>query len=175
MKNQPEKDKYIGNELQLFEKATNWKLYLKRFISPYIKDYILEVGAGIGGTTQILCDGRQKEWLCLEPDKSLSIVIDQLIARKHLPPCCATKVGHLCDLNNEIKFDAILYIDVIEHIENDHEEISSASKHLNQNGVIVILAPAHKFLCSPFDKSLGHFRRYSKKKNVLLNTGRFQS
>jgi len=168
LENQQEKDKYIGNELQLFDKARNWKLYINRFISTYLRDYILEVGAGIGGTTKILCVGKQKEWLCLEPDKSLSIVIDQLIARNRLPPCCATKIGHLSDLNNEKKFDAILYIDVIEHIENDHEEISNASKHLNQKGVIVILAPAHEFLCSPFDKSLGHFRRYSKKRMYSL-------
>ena len=168
METQYQNDKYKGDELQLFEKAKNWKLYLKKFISSYLKEYVLEVGAGIGGTTKVLCDGKQKEWLCLEPDKTLSMVIEQLIDQGHLPCCCKTKIGHLTDLNNQKKFDTILYIDVIEHIEHDHEEINTASNYLSQNGVIVILAPAHEFLSSLFDKSLGHYRRYSKKRMYSL-------
>ena len=141
-------DRYIGKELQLFEKATNWKLYFKTFISKYLKGQVLEVGAGIGGTTKYLCDGKQREWLCLEPDKDLSIFIDKRIEQKELQACCVNKRGRLNNIDKGKKYDAILYIDVIEHLKNDYEEIRNASNYLNQNGVIIILAPAHNFLYS---------------------------
>ena len=39
---------YPGDELVLFQHATNWKKYFSRQIKPYIKGDVLEVGAGIG-------------------------------------------------------------------------------------------------------------------------------
>ncbi|MEO6813902.1 MAG: class I SAM-dependent methyltransferase [Ginsengibacter sp.] len=172
MKKQQRTHRYFGNELQLFDKADNWKSYFKNFISKYLKGQVLEVGAGIGGSTKILCDGKQHEWLCLEPDEKLSLVIDQLIARHQLPGCCISETGYLKDVDKEKKFDAILYIDVIEHIKNDYEEIRNASERLNRNGVIIILVPAHNFLYSPYDKAIGHYRRYSRKMaNSLIPQG----
>lgn len=97
MEKQQETDKYIGNELQLFERANNWKSYFKTFISKYLKGDILEVGAGIGGTTKMLCDGKQHEWLCLEPDEKLSMIIEQLIKLHKLPECCISETGRLKD------------------------------------------------------------------------------
>ncbi len=50
---------YQGKELELFERAENWKRYFASFMSPYIRGDVLEVGAGIGGTTKVLCNGQQ--------------------------------------------------------------------------------------------------------------------
>ena len=63
----------------------------------------------------------------------------------------------------EEKFDTILYMDVIEHIENDIKELDQAISKLNKNGKLVIIVPAFSILFSDFDKSVGHFRRYTKK------------
>ena len=78
--------------------------------------------------------------------------------------------GTIESLPKELKFQSIIYIDVLEHIENDHEEIKKAVAHLNVGGKIIIHSPAHNFLYSPFDKSIGHFRRYNKKmlRNLIL-------
>lgn len=168
-------DKYIGKELQLFECAANWKSYFKTFISKFLTGHVLEVGTGIGGTTKYLCDGKQEEWICLEPDKALSLIIDKRIEKKELQDCCINKTGRLKDIPKEKKFDAILYIDVIEHLENDYEEIENASNYLNQNGVIIILVPAHNFLYSRYDKAIGHYRRYSRKSALKLIPGNFKA
>jgi 2-polyprenyl-3-methyl-5-hydroxy-6-metoxy-1,4-benzoquinol methylase len=61
------------------------------------------------------------------------------------------------------RFDCILYIDVLEHIENDRQELIEAKKRLKPGGRLIILAPAHQKLMSPFDKAIGHFRRYSRR------------
>ena len=41
-------------------------------------------------------------------------------------------------------FDCILYIDVLEHIENDRQELIEAKKRLKPGGRLIILAPAHQ-------------------------------
>jgi hypothetical protein len=52
---------------------------------------------------------------------------------------------------------------VIEHISQDSVELQKASRLLKSGGHIIILVPAHNYLFSEFDKSIGHFRRYNKK------------
>jgi hypothetical protein len=50
---------------------------------------------------------------------------------------------------------------VLEHIEADRAQLDHAGRHLKPSGRIVVLSPAHNSLYTPFDKALGHFRRYN--------------
>ena len=59
-------------------------------------------------------------------------------------------------------FDTILYIDVIEHIEDDRGEAALWASRLRPNGHVIVLAPAHQWLFSPFDREIGHYRRYNR-------------
>ena len=156
---------YIGDELSLFEHATHWKAYYGQRLRPYLRGRVLEIGAGIGGTTRSLCDGTPADWLCLEPDAELAARIQTLLDNRKLPGCCRLHVGTLEDLShapeNE-QFDAILYIDVIEHIEDDHAELARAYTRLAPGGALLIIVPAHQWLFSPFDAAIGHYRRYSR-------------
>jgi len=153
---------YIGNELDLFEKATVWKKYYGNFLAPYLKGKILEVGAGIGGTTPELCDGSQEKWICLEPDPDLFAKLEKKIQDHRLPACCSCVKGITKDLPTNELFNAIMYIDVIEHIEKDDEELERAKTLLQPGGYLIVLVPAHQFLYNEFDKAIGHFRRYDK-------------
>lgn len=152
---------YVGSELDLFAKATRWKQYFRSTFSQFLKGDVLEVGAGLGGTTEILCDGTQNSWLCLEPDKSMTESIQDKIRSGELPSCCRARSGFMSELSSSDLFDTILYIDVLEHIEDDKTEALAAAKHLKPGGFLIILSPAHQYLYSPFDKAIGHFRRYS--------------
>ena len=155
---------YIGEELELFAQAKNWKRYYSSLISPHLGKRVLEVGAGIGATTEILSQqGKFEEWVCLEPDKALVSEITRKIQFGVLPEFCSAAEGYLTDLKSETKFDSILYIDVVEHIEQDGEELQNAAAFLNPGGRLIVLSPAYNFLFSPFDRSIGHFRRYNKK------------
>jgi len=163
---------YVGTELELFRQAHNWKSYFTRLIKPYLQGDVLEVGAGIGATTEILCKYSQSNWVCLEPDPSLANVISAAIANAYLPPHCEIRVGNLESLKAEKAFDSVIYIDVLEHIENDSLEIGLASKALRPGGCLVILAPAHQWLFTPFDLAVGHYRRYNKQmlSSIVPNT-----
>ena len=52
---------------------------------------------------------------------------------------------------------------MLEHIEDDAAELARAAEWLRPGGHVVVLSPAHQWLFTPFDKAIGHFRRYTKK------------
>ncbi|AMJ68309.1 class I SAM-dependent methyltransferase [Hymenobacter sp. PAMC 26628] len=154
---------YIGGELSLFEHATHWKAYYGGRLRPYLGGRVLEVGAGLGSTTRALADGRAADWLCLEPDAELAAHIGALLASGALPVTYRLHVGTLADLPAaEGQFDALLYINVLEHIEDDAAELTGAYARLAPGGVLLIVVPAHQWLFGPFDAAIGHFRRYSR-------------
>jgi len=153
---------YQGKELKLFENARNWKAYFKSFFSQYLSGDVLEIGSGVCGTTKILCTGKEKSWTCLEPDPELVQKSCSLISDGKLPRNCTILAGTLDDITTSKMYDAILIIDVIEHVEEDEMLISSALQHLRPKGKLVVLVPAHQWLFSPFDKAIGHLRRYNK-------------
>ena len=74
-------------------------------------------------------------------------------------------VSYRCGTVKDIidKFDSIVYIDVLEHIEDDLNQLNQCSRCLSSGGNIIVLSPAHENLFSPFDVSVGHYRRYDKK------------
>ena len=153
---------YIGSELEIFAHAQRWKAYFKTVLDPFMGKTVLEVGAGIGATTAALCDGSQDKWICLEPDASLLGQVEDRLQAGQLPACCQPQPGFVSDLTPESRFDSILYIDVLEHIEDDHHELEQASLHLVPGGHLMVLSPALPFLYSPFDRSIGHYRRYTR-------------
>jgi hypothetical protein len=159
---------YIGKELTLFAKASNWKQYFASKIRPFIGQRVVEVGAGIGATTAILCNGLQQEWICLEPDPVLRAEIDNQIASRQLPACCRTRGGFVSDLDPSQVVDSFIYVDVLEHIREDGPELKFAANRLTRGGTIIVLCPAFKLLYSPFDKALGHYRRYDKRMLTAL-------
>ena len=155
---------YVGNELDLFATASNWKGYFASLLRQYIKGRILEVGAGLGATTEALWNESVDSWLCLEPDASLARQLTgKLSASRWKNAKVECRVGAVAQLAPEELFDTILYIDVLEHIENDRVELERASDHLAAGGSLVVLSPAFPSLESPFDSALGHVRRYTMK------------
>ena len=153
--------KYPGDELTLFQHATNWKKYFSGQIKSFIKGNVLEAGAGIGATTLLLNDGSANQWLMLEPDEKMSETLKKKIEANEFPANCRLQTGTIGKLTST--FDTIIYIDVLEHIEADAEEMKKAAALLNTGGHIVVLSPAFNHLYSPFDKAIGHCRRYNKK------------
>lgn len=149
---------YIGSELEIFAHARNWKRYWISRLAHYLAGDVLEVGAGMGANTLLLrslCAGR---WLCLEPDPELLRKCAPATERLGLP--VESVCGTLDALPPNRNFDTALYIDVLEHIDDDAGELRSLSRRMRPGGHVIVLAPAHQRLFSPFDRAIGHFRRY---------------
>jgi SAM-dependent methyltransferase len=156
---------YVGTELHLFRDARNWKHYLRAQIEPYLRGDVLEVGAGIGGTTAMLHDAAFASWTCLEPDpelvQELTVAAERFRDARGAPPMIVT--GTLSALGRDLRYDSVLYVDVLEHIDDDRAELARAAERLRPGGHLIIVAPAHQGLFSPFDHAVGHFRRYDRR------------
>jgi len=151
---------YAGTELDVFCYATNWKAYVRDKIRKYLVGRVLEPGAGIGAATQLLYDGTQERWVCLEPDQELARRIP--VGSLSKPERCEVRTGTLADLEERERFHCIVYMDVLEHIEDDAGELARAAQHLETGGHLVVLSPALPSLYTEFDKAIGHYRRYTK-------------
>ena len=152
---------YPGQELAFFEKAANWKAYFSSLIRPYIGQNVLEVGSGIGATTCLLNDGRATQWTLLEPDDAMSNILHERKKNDVQFDNCIIYSSTIAEFNPSEKFDTIIYIDVLEHIADDKDEVKKASELLHRNGHLILLSPAYNFLFSPFDQAIGHYRRYT--------------
>lgn len=153
--------KYVGSELEIFAQARRWRAYWKSQIAPYVGENVLEIGAGIGSVTRLFSNPNIKRWVALEPDASMRQKLRQMAERGELGKNCIVREGTIENLDPAESFDCILYIDVLEHIKDDRRELENAIQHLEPNGHLIVLAPAHQSLFTPFDSAIGHFRRYT--------------
>ena len=145
---------YPGKELELFDKAIFWRTYLYFFIKKFIGKKILEVGAGVGSFTKIYFKDNLDITLSELDNSNYQTLKKKFNSLKNV------KVeSKLINQFNET-FDTILYLSVLEHIEDDKKEILNALEKLKVGGYLVICAPAHNYMYSNFDKEIGHFRRY---------------
>lgn len=147
---------YIGTELELFSVATRWKAYWAKSVTPWVRGDVLEVGAGIGANTRVLQNDAVRSWHCLEPDAALADRARERVGELG----CRVIVGTTASGGLE-QYDTLLYIDVLEHIEDDRGELVRAASLVRPGGHLVVLAPAHQALYSEFDRAIGHYRRYN--------------
>src|SRR5574341_2387422 len=79
---------YQGEELDVFRYAVNWKRYWGGKVRPYLGRRVLEVGAGIGGTTAVLCTPQFDSWTGIEPDADMVRDLEQRRQNGEFPPNC---------------------------------------------------------------------------------------
>ena len=115
---------------------------------------ILEAGCGTGGNLEMLSGFGSVKAFEIDPGACT-------IAREH---GAEVREGSLPDANPYAgqKFDLIILLDVLEHIEDDQGSLKSLSECLTAEGRIFITVPAFSFLWSRHDEIHHHFRRYRR-------------
>jgi SAM-dependent methyltransferase len=156
-------EEYVGRELELFAYAIQWKKYWSSVIRAHLRGDVLEAGAGIGTNTPYLKSPQAASWTCLEPDALLAAQMREKFATDAGLRDTRVQIGDTQTIIDRAKFDAILYIDVLEHIPDDKAELERASRLLRRGGNLIVLSPAYSWLYTPFDRAIGHLRRYRKK------------
>ncbi len=132
-------------------------------ISKISKDEILDIGCGSGSLITSL-NAAGKKSFGIEPNKKI------IQLAKKINPKTKILRGKAEDINKIIKekIEAIVVIDVLEHIEDDELMIKKLNKQLISKGNLIIVVPAYSFLYGERDRNQGHYRRYSKKKLISL-------
>jgi SAM-dependent methyltransferase len=128
---------------------------------PYLRGQVLEVGAGLGTITRKLVDRYPDlSIIALEPAGN---VFADLEAYAALTPQVGARRQTLAEYQPDPAdgFDAIVYLNVLEHIADDAQELHLAAKVLRPGGALLVFGPALEWLYSELDYRAGHYRRYS--------------
>lgn len=146
-------------DMGMGKRYTQWILSGFKF---WLKGDVCEVGAGTGNISRHLLALGIKRLVFLEPDKRLFETLGRGI--KGTPSICLSNstLDEYSTINKE-QFDTFLYINVLEHIEKDEDELQLMHSLLRRGGAALIFVPALQGLFSRYDKEVGHWRRYSKK------------
>jgi SAM-dependent methyltransferase len=145
-------------EFAALSQAKNYRNALIREFAPHLRGHVIEIGAGIGQITAHLRDLKAiSRLLSVEPSASFASAFRQNYPGQSLVE------GTIEDAKREEPWNAILSINVLEHIRDDERELNLYSSYLSkQNGAICLFVPARPEIYAPIDKDFGHHRRYTK-------------
>ena len=146
----------------------NQALWYNRWTMDKFKQFlhgnILEVGCGIGNFTASLASFGNVWAMDID-----TVCVNETKKR-------AAKNAHVGFGNIEKgtyffpkkKFDAIVCLNVLEHIKNDKRALEHMYSLLVDGGHLILLVPIHQELYGSIDQAILHFRRYNENKLVNL-------
>lgn len=144
------------------ENASRFNQWMADAILPYVGDEVLEIGAGIGNLTRLLCAGRRR-YVVTDLDREYVNQVAALMRRE------ASVSTAICDVSNARDFesfrgrmDTVICLNVLEHVKDDLASLRNIHSCLKPGGRAILLVPQGPFAFGSFDRILGHFRRYTK-------------
>ncbi|MDQ8187629.1 class I SAM-dependent methyltransferase [Pelagicoccus sp. SDUM812002] len=163
---------YDGTDLEAMEVAENYPKWIVEEFAPYLKGDVADVGAGCGNFSRYLLQAELSSIHAFEPSSKMHSLLENRFREEDRLETVNAYVTDVADRYSE-RFDAVVYNNVMEHVENDAAELEAVYRMLKPGGCVLIYVPALQWLYSDFDRSLGHFRRYDKSSGseLLLSTG----
>lgn len=116
---------------------------------------VLDIGAGDGYLVSSLLPA-------VKPSGSI-VCVDTGYSDDHLTRFSAAAPPEICFTREvpDTSFDVVLLLDVLEHVPDDRAFLAGIVRDvLAPGGVLLASVPAHPFLFTRHDVSLGHYRRY---------------
>ncbi len=152
---------YQADDLDAMAGAVNYTRWILSRFQPYLSGRVCEVGAGMGALSGHILDDPGVTGLSIcEPSANLHA---RLVERFAGNDRVAVHQATLAEIPAvDTGFDAVIYDNVLEHIEDDAEEVATISRALSPGGHLLVLVPALSWLYSDFDASIGHHRRYHR-------------
>ena len=145
--------------------AVNYSRWILHRLRPFVGKHIIEVGAGTGSFSQLLLETGPASITLLEPSPNLFSVLCQrlpAIDTGHVAQAYqSTLAGIFAGANPPRQPDTVVYVNVLEHIEDDEAELRTLHSILPSGGHVLIFVPANRWLMGSMDRQLGHFRRYT--------------
>jgi SAM-dependent methyltransferase len=148
----------VSFEFLTLRLAANYRAAVLREFAGHLRGRVLEIGAGVGQITRLL---RQQPGVSLlvavEPEGHLCAELGrscpaQLIVR-----------GTSAAIRSESQWDALVSINVLEHIQADDDELRRYYRLLSASaGALCLFVPARPELYAPIDRDFGHYRRYTR-------------
>jgi SAM-dependent methyltransferase len=151
-------DPHLLEVLADLEGAVEYARWIQDLIRPHVHGDILEVGAGQGTYSPALA-----EWgtlVALEPSEAQSALLRRKLDGH---PSATVVTAGLEELTDTNSYDAIVLLNVLEHIPDDRAALATLASLLRPGGRLVLWVPAFELIYGRFDHRIGHYRRYRRR------------
>ncbi len=154
-------------------RAANISRYVKKSLDQ--NQSVLDIGCGSCVLTHLLL---KNGFDVTSSDNSLEMLemAREFLREEGLP---ISKLFHLnideCASKFGAKFDQVVCLDVIEHIDDDNAAVESIFSLIKPGGRLILSVPALSFLYGPKDERVGHYRRYDRRNLIeLISSNKFK-
>jgi len=138
--------------------AENYQSWLYDLAEPHLGATCLEIGSGRGDLTGQLARGRRLDATDVS-EQFVALLERRFAGSDNVTVRCLD----MATFAPRERYDTIVMMNVLEHIEDDATALKTLREALNPGGRIVLYVPAFMLLYSDFDREIGHYRRYRKK------------
>lgn len=160
-----------GRTLEVFGNTPHLNDWLYAKLAAGVRGDVLEIGSGIGNLSRLIARDADSVVLSdMEPH--------YLEALRKAFAGDGRVVVTPYDLDGEPplpiaarRFDAIVAVNVIEHIDDDRALAARLAALLKPGGRLLVYVPACPFAYGSLDRALGHFRRYTPATLAALLAG----
>lgn len=151
---------YSGTELDALAGATNYYAWVLRQFEPFLGETVIEVGAGIGTFSQCLLGvTKVRKLIAIEPAMN---TLPHLEARFAGEPRAEVRKGYLSAHAETLEGDAIVAVNVMEHVPDDHQFLVDALSSVKSGGHLLLFVPALPAIFGSLDVAFEHHRRYTR-------------
>ena len=151
-----------GRTLEVFADTPRINRWIYSKIAPHVHGDVLEIGSGIGNLSGFIVANAKRVVLSdMEPHYI------EALTRRFADDERVTVADFNLDGDPpaEIarrRFDAIVAVNVVEHIQDDRALVARLAALLKPGGKLLIYVPACPFAYGSIDRALGHYRRYTR-------------
>ena len=121
--------KYDGRDLEAMSFARNYHEWILNLFSQFIGRRVAEVGAGSGSFTELLLKEAVEEIVAIEPSSKMYARLENNTSHDTRVVC---KNEFFADVSPQYLeyFDSVVYVNVLEHVEKDQEELTHVYQSL---------------------------------------------
>ncbi|CCQ75473.1 putative Methyltransferase family protein [Magnetospira sp. QH-2] len=152
---------YEGLDLEALGGLENYYGWILETFRPVLKGHGIEFGAGAGTFSEKLLPHLSGLDL-VEPSSVHSAILARRFETDSRVTIIPAKLEAAVSTIPADSRDCVILVNVLEHIEDDHQALGDLYRILKPGGHLLLFVPAMQGLYSEFDRRVGHFRRYHK-------------
>src|SRR5207249_7905308 len=130
---------YPGRDLEAMQFAHNYHRWILEEARPFIGRVVAEVGAGRGSFSRLLLQlSHIEQSIAFEPSMEMFQLLMKAIGSD---PRVSPQQSRFATGRHTERFDSMVYVNVLEHVENDREELQRIRESLRLGGTAIIFVP----------------------------------
>ena len=128
---------YPGRDLEAMSFANNYHRWVLSLFKKYLGKSVVEVGAGNGDFSALLMEAGVLDLTVLEPSQEMYPLLKSRFEGNKNVKTLQGRFGVVGKGEGD-KFDSIVYVNVLEHIEDDSLELQHVYQSLKKGGHVCI-------------------------------------